>query len=336
MMIECPRCGFSQPADKYCASCGVDIEQFLARPKPIWVRLIQNPNLHLGLIGILIVLVIGYIIQTQSELVSKRMDQFLNDLPLTSRDAADPNDIQERERARSRAMSAREAKPDETPEAAAIMTAEAASEADAAKKSVAAAEPAIPAISTENKVEIAHWEIPRDILAPLLSSAQRVGESQSGRTYLFSSASKINEQLQMNAQRLTLPRTIAVGPGGQMTQVTPATSVEAFQFGLFVQIVKLEERDLGLRWESQMVLPQVETPQEAASMEPAVRAASETLMSGNATLNANSLLLIVMEPVNRSPRLDFVARAGEGPWTVFASDVFRAGITDWVVVIQIR
>ena len=59
MMIECPKCGFAQPRDRYCASCGVDMEHLLAVPDPLWVRILQNPTLHLSLIGMLIALVVG-------------------------------------------------------------------------------------------------------------------------------------------------------------------------------------------------------------------------------------------------------------------------------------
>lgn len=33
MLINCPRCGFEQPQDKYCAQCGVDMENFKPKKK---------------------------------------------------------------------------------------------------------------------------------------------------------------------------------------------------------------------------------------------------------------------------------------------------------------
>lgn len=35
MNINCPKCGFTQPQDQYCARCGVDITTYKAPPKPI-------------------------------------------------------------------------------------------------------------------------------------------------------------------------------------------------------------------------------------------------------------------------------------------------------------
>lgn len=39
--MECPRCGFQQPPDRYCANCGLDIESYLRRPEPWAHRLRQ-------------------------------------------------------------------------------------------------------------------------------------------------------------------------------------------------------------------------------------------------------------------------------------------------------
>src|SRR4051812_20670348 len=89
MMMECPRCGFSQPKDRYCASCGLDVDAFNSKPKPFFVRLIQNPNLHLSLIVALLVLVVGYIFYLQRGVVTKGMDALFNGTPLSSRDSLD-------------------------------------------------------------------------------------------------------------------------------------------------------------------------------------------------------------------------------------------------------
>ncbi|GEM_PF-1391545 len=57
MLINCPRCGFQQPKDKYCAQCGVDIESFRPVTPPLWKRffsssLTQASVLSLAAIGV--------------------------------------------------------------------------------------------------------------------------------------------------------------------------------------------------------------------------------------------------------------------------------------------
>src|SRR5665213_2534728 len=91
MMMDCPRCGFAQPKDRYCASCGLDIDNFTAKPKPLLVRLLQNPNVHLGLIGILVFLIVGYIFYSQRGLVSRQVSALFDGTPVASRDAGDRN-----------------------------------------------------------------------------------------------------------------------------------------------------------------------------------------------------------------------------------------------------
>lgn len=50
MLINCPRCGFQQPNDKYCAQCGVDMETFKPTTPPAWKRFFGNPLIQLSLV----------------------------------------------------------------------------------------------------------------------------------------------------------------------------------------------------------------------------------------------------------------------------------------------
>ncbi|WP_415063290.1 hypothetical protein [Bdellovibrio sp.] len=53
MLINCPRCGFQQPKDKYCAQCGVDIENFKPATPPAWKKFFGNPLIQLSLLVII-------------------------------------------------------------------------------------------------------------------------------------------------------------------------------------------------------------------------------------------------------------------------------------------
>lgn len=50
MLIRCPKCGFQQPTDKYCAQCGVDIETFKPQTVSSTKKFFTNPLLQLSLI----------------------------------------------------------------------------------------------------------------------------------------------------------------------------------------------------------------------------------------------------------------------------------------------
>lgn len=42
MLINCPRCGFSQPQDQYCAQCGVDMQKYKPKEQPLLVQIFGN------------------------------------------------------------------------------------------------------------------------------------------------------------------------------------------------------------------------------------------------------------------------------------------------------
>lgn len=48
MLINCPRCGFSQPNDKYCAQCGVDMETYRPAEKSFSKKLFGNTVVQLA------------------------------------------------------------------------------------------------------------------------------------------------------------------------------------------------------------------------------------------------------------------------------------------------
>ena len=327
MMMECPRCGLEQPKDRYCASCGLDVDKFLAKPKPLFIRLVSNPNLHLSLIAILIVIVIGYIFYMQRG-VKSRVDAFFAGTPLSSREAGDPNAPARERRGAGPAKLVEEKVEEQAPaeESAAAVTETPAASADA--KSATVPEP--------QKMEFGHWEIPRDILAGLLSGAEKLGESNGGRAYYWSQGTKTIEAIEKNGRRITLPRTLGIENGAQVQVETPPTAPEAFQFGLYFQLSKADGKDPNVKWESTMVLPPQEAATEATARQPVVKSLTETTLSGTSPIAAQGALLIVFEPSNRAPRMEYINRAGEGPWTVLASDAFRAGASDWVILIQLK
>ncbi len=41
-MMNCPKCGFSQPRDQYCASCGIDMVAYRPKGKPFHKRVLSN------------------------------------------------------------------------------------------------------------------------------------------------------------------------------------------------------------------------------------------------------------------------------------------------------
>ncbi len=42
MMVSCPKCGFSQPSDRYCASCGIDMQNYKPVAPPLAQKVMTN------------------------------------------------------------------------------------------------------------------------------------------------------------------------------------------------------------------------------------------------------------------------------------------------------
>jgi hypothetical protein len=59
MLINCPKCGFQQPKDKYCARCGVDMETYRPPEIPAYKKFFGNPAIQLTLL-VLVAGVIGF------------------------------------------------------------------------------------------------------------------------------------------------------------------------------------------------------------------------------------------------------------------------------------
>ncbi|MBY0553785.1 hypothetical protein K2P97_04595 [bacterium] len=65
MLINCPRCGFSQPKDQYCAQCGVDMQAFKPKELPPLTRFFGNAGVQIALLLLTAALVGQYIIRSE-------------------------------------------------------------------------------------------------------------------------------------------------------------------------------------------------------------------------------------------------------------------------------
>ena len=45
MQVECPKCHFKQPEDRFCARCGIDMQSFVPPKKSMFEKFLQNGTL---------------------------------------------------------------------------------------------------------------------------------------------------------------------------------------------------------------------------------------------------------------------------------------------------
>lgn len=82
MLIECPKCGFSQPKDQYCANCGVDMHSFKPSRPPIFKRIFTHPGIILLLILSTTYLSYFFIKQQESASLKDRLEYVRGGLTL--------------------------------------------------------------------------------------------------------------------------------------------------------------------------------------------------------------------------------------------------------------
>ncbi len=73
-MQTCPRCGFVQPEDKYCANCGLDIESYKPAPTPFFQKVVKNTAVQIGVVVLIVIAVTIAILLAQNDRVEKRLN----------------------------------------------------------------------------------------------------------------------------------------------------------------------------------------------------------------------------------------------------------------------
>ncbi|RME16338.1 MAG: hypothetical protein D6797_04720 [Bdellovibrio sp.] len=65
MMMDCPKCGFNQPKDQYCANCGIDVEKYLKEKPHKLKNFLSSPKTQITGIVIAIFLLVTFVYISQ-------------------------------------------------------------------------------------------------------------------------------------------------------------------------------------------------------------------------------------------------------------------------------
>jgi hypothetical protein len=63
MNINCPKCGFEQPRDRFCANCGIDMENYQAPDRPMAQRLATSSMFYFFLAIIVVIATILFVLK---------------------------------------------------------------------------------------------------------------------------------------------------------------------------------------------------------------------------------------------------------------------------------
>ncbi len=61
-MMNCPKCGFDQPKDQFCASCGIDMERYALAHRPRRFRGLPPLSVWLGAGSVVVILLIAFLV----------------------------------------------------------------------------------------------------------------------------------------------------------------------------------------------------------------------------------------------------------------------------------
>jgi hypothetical protein len=326
-MMQCPRCGFDQPIDKYCASCGLDVEAYQARPKPMWYRLWNNPSFYGIIVGALLIFAAFYIFTNQRALGRHVGSLFKNPF-LLSKQAADPN-------------------AEETPvvrEEPHVAAAAAVEDPTDAAVPTAAKEP------TYTQMEIGFFELSRE--NSIAFRAGRTVREEGDWRVIYFEDSKTIDTLKSAATKL---------PGGQEKTLQKETvEIDAGDLNPDLQSPYLAvsadwTKNETLHWAIDVQLPAQSlnegNPRAVASDQTTDLAANSpgpeaagaggppplhlTTMEGALPFKPPAALLMIYTPAARVPtRPGDHARFSTSPLNVLTSDDFRSGYTDLIVWIK--
>lgn len=92
MLINCPRCGFSQPKDRYCAQCGVDMDAFKPAQVSWFKKIIDNTLIQVSLVFAIAIFAGFYLYQQKHKSLLERVD-YLKGVQVSSTENLPSNQI---------------------------------------------------------------------------------------------------------------------------------------------------------------------------------------------------------------------------------------------------
>lgn len=324
--MDCPRCGFNQPDDKYCANCGLDVESFLARPKPFWLRILQNPNLYAFLIGGILVTAAFYIF-TNQRTVGRQMAHLLRGHFLLSREAAVPGDTKSLSDSKAKSLVS-----ESQTSSPAQNTAPATTPMTTADK---------PTAPNYSQIEIGFFELSRDNLMAL---AGKILRDEGDWHVVYLDDAKSIESLQAAARKLPGAQEHTLQKEGGHTELDAGDvnpDLQAPYLAVGVDLIKNE----NLHWALDLQLPPPSAARTLAQASDTGENAAApsgslqlTTLEGNVHFTPQSALLLVYDPTDRNfgnlerqhPQLN------KSPLRVLASEDFRLGYSALVVWVRLK
>ena len=178
MLVKCPRCGFSQPQDKYCAQCGVDMETFKPPRKSAVARYLKDPLLYLATALVVIGVTLFTLYKQDKTDIVQRVRFLKGSLQIASTNGLDKKATEDSATPQSEVNAEEVAAPAPAVASASAPALAGSPAADAAKKATVAVAP----ISGPTAY-VYYAEVPREALERLYQESQATGQFNSFGDY---------------------------------------------------------------------------------------------------------------------------------------------------------
>lgn len=191
-MIECPRCGFSQPEDRYCANCGLDIQNFKPQLPPWYRRLFRTAVFQITAATVLVVLFAWQILHDQTQNIENQISRLEKSISAdveTITPVANTTPAADRKSPANAKAVHKASAPVQAEREDAVTEAQAA--APFPTVSPSALLQALPIATLPETVQISFYEVPREALAAALQDSQSLGISPAFQIFNLASVDRL-------------------------------------------------------------------------------------------------------------------------------------------------
>jgi len=309
MMHECPKCGFVQPKDRYCANCGLDIDLYKPEPEPLTKKLLNNTSAQIFVVIAIVVAIGASIYISQKEQLEKQLAQVLYSAGLEADDDntladVEPTNIAAETMATERPVAAQRATPATAP--------------PIAEKSS----------TVPRKLVITFAEVSKSVLQQLASEGQIISESSQTRSVLspLQNPSQLSER---DPEFNLLPggdsETIRVGAPINLDFTHISSTNE--DVGLNLQVMPVQNTDTSLEID---IAGTLRLRNEAEQL-----IANQDINANYVFSTKNTLLLIGLLP-REDIKTEYEQAFLQSPLVIYESTSFINGLTDFVIFVQVR
>lgn len=312
-MMDCPRCGFTQPKDQYCAKCGIDVESYHKAPPNLFVRIANSSNLHLGVILAVILATLFYLVISQRRVIQEEMGRIFDGIPLLSSRAVDEDMVEDIED-----------EGDEMPPAETRLAQEDAA-MDAASQGIIEPGPNTNEAAAPKgppQVEVRYLEVAKENIAALAASGRLVREMENWRIVYLPSSPSVQSIIRASRP---LPGSVrqALPPQGDLEILSGDYDPEPNRsFLSFSMIWRMPD---SVEWS---LITQLRSSNEA------VPQLVLREYEGSMKWSPQGALILIFDPLTRitaPPEVDL----SRSPLRILRSQDFQSGLSDLIIWIEV-